>query len=123
MLARASLRKCLEKRGAELAQLLEPFELIELRPEVPRHVRRGTRGSLQQRVHEAEQRAAEVTRQQAGERGILRGDHDLLEVRIVEDRLHQLRDLERIPGVVQTPPPSIVAGTAVAANASTGTRL
>ena len=72
-----------------------------MRPEVVGDLRCGTRSGGPDLIDEPEQRAGEVLGQQPVERGVLACDHAVLEIRIVEDRRHHARDLERILGVVQ----------------------
>ena len=89
------------QRRPELPQLFEPLELLELLPEIP-----GDLGGLARRrgkrlLDKAEQGAAEVPAAQALQRGILRLDDRILDPRIVQDGLHQPRDVEGVLCVVQ----------------------
>ena len=112
-----------EQRGTELSQLLEALGLLELGPEVPRRLGAG-RGAVPATWSTKRSSVpAKSLAQQPIERRVLRGDHRVLEVGV--SSIAAIRRATSKGSFVSysTPPPSIVAGTAVAAKASTGTRL
>ena len=91
-----------EQRRPELPQLLEPLELIELRPEVPRHLGRGRGGPP--RAAASTKRSSVPPKSfaaQPRQRRVLRVEDRLFEPAIVEDGGHEPGDLERILRVVQ----------------------
>ena len=98
---RTALGQCLIQRRPVLSQLLEPLELIELLPEVPRDFRRVARREFDDLIDESQERLPEVLPAEPQQRRVLRRENCLFKPAIIEDRRHDLRHFDRILGVVE----------------------